>query len=380
MQPIIEAVRAHLLPEQVQYLIESAPGITVGKGLELTDLEQSDVLDISEDFLSGTVERSAYATLHGTANLRVSRPIPFGYAVLRPYMTISDGVQTARFNLGAYFTNTPVRPRIESPATREITCFDLLYRLDTVVGDAYSITKGDSILSRVEDILLGRGYRLYVIDQTRADAVAPDSRTWALDQAVTWLSVVNELLGMIGYQGVWSDWNGYLRCERYQRPIERAAEWYLSTDSSVSILGAAADVEFDYHAAPNRWVGIRQNNPEDTAPVEGAGVYTLQNDSFGPTSIDARGGLVLTRQEGFDVATQADLVSQVEAMADADSSVPTSIATTTAPLPLAWHFDRYLLNDPAIGPPSEVLGTQWSLPLDGGDMTHVWTVLSGVEQ
>lgn len=379
MQPVIEPPRSHLTEAQVRYLIEEAPSLIVGKGLELTDLQQSTVEDISTDFEGGTVERSSYATLHGTARLDIARVLPWGSAVVRPYLTLSDGLITARFNLGAYFTNTPRRPTRQQPPLFDVTCYDLLYGLDTVVGDAYSVAAGDLILDRVEAILIARGYTRYIIDRSRADAVAPDSKSWAMDQAVHWLTIVNDLLAMVGYQGVWADWNGYLRCGPYSRPVERPYEWYLSADSFTSILGDDASVEFDYHDAPNRWVGVRANNIDDAAPVEGDGVYTYQNDTNGPTSVEGRANLVITRQESIDVASHADLITAVQSMADADMSIPTTIAAETGVLPLAWHFDRYLVDDPDIGVPSEVLGTAWTLPLDGSNMTHSWTVLAGVE-
>ncbi len=249
-----------------------------------------------------------------------------------------------------------------------------------VTETSYAVGKGTPILALVEEILLQRGYTRYVIDQSRADAVAPDNHTWQLAERATWLTVVNELLGMVGYAGVWSDWNGYLRCHPYQRPIERPAEWYLSADPATSILGDDAEIEFDFHAAYNKWVGVQSNNLDDaTPPVEGAGIYTMTNDNDGPTSIQARRGLTLVRREDFEVTSQADLITQVQAMADADMSVPTTIAVSTAPLPLAWHFDRYQVDDPAIGAVSEVLGTSWRLPLTGERMTHTWSVLSGVQ-
>ncbi len=382
MQPIIEAVRAGVTVAQVRYLIEGAPDLTVGCGLDITDLAQDDVTNVSGQFDGifggGEVERSTYATLHGACRLSLSSALEWGWAVVKPYMTLASGSITARFNLGAYYVNTPKRSTREQPTTYDVQGYDLLYALDTLVGDSYSIAKGTPILGRIEEILLARGFTKYIIDQSRADAVAPDNRVWQLADNRTWLNVVNDLLGMVGYQGVWSDWNGALRCQAYQRPVERAAEWYLPADAWTSVLGDDAEVEFDYFAAYNRWVGVRSNNIEDTAPVEGDGIYTYSNDSDGITSIEARRGLVLTRKEDFEVASQADLVTQVLAMADADSTVPTRINTTTGPLPLCWHADRYLVDSPAIGPPSDVLGVSWNLPLNGDPMTHSWSVLSGV--
>lgn len=384
MQQLVEPVRAGLTAAQVKYLIEGAPSVIVGCGLDITDLAQDDVTNISSPtdsvFGGGEVERQSYATLHGTCKLLLAQPLDWGWAVVKPWITMSDGVRTARFNLGAYFTNTPKRSRKEQPPTYDVTGYDILYALDTLVGDSYSVGKFNRILDRVEEILIARGYTKYIIDQSRADAVCPDNRVWQIGDNATWLTVVNDLLQMIGYQGVWSDWDGRLRCQPYQRPIDRPYEWYLSADEWTSILGAESEIEYDFHDAPNRWVGVRSNNIEDAPPVEGDGIVTLTNDSDGITSIEARRGLIITKRVDFEVASQADLIVQVIATADADASIPTTITTTTGTMPTAWHFDRYLVDDPGIGQPTDVLSTSWTMPLDGGEMTHNWSVLSGVRQ
>lgn len=377
MQQIVEAVRNDLTAAQVRYLIQEAPAIIVSAGLEATDITGLVYEDVTDDFLGGSVSRSSYATLHGTATLNITRPLEWGYQVVRPYMVISDGTIEARFNLGAYFTNTPSRVTGENPPTYEVQCFDLLYRLDQNVGAAYSIGAGQPILSRIAEILDSLGFVNYIIDYSRINDVAPDSKTWALDDNLTWLSIVNDLLAMVGYRGIWSDWNGYLRCEAYQEPTTRPSEWTFDDNQTTTLMEPGARITFDYHSAFNRWVGIRQNNPEGQPPIEGNGVYTLENQSDGPTSIDARGGLSITRQESFDVVGHADLITAVQSMASADMTIPTTIEVSTAPFPLAWHFDRYTADDPDIGGPTEVLATSWTLPLNGDAMTHSWTLLSG---
>lgn len=380
MQNLVESVRSGVTAAQAQYLVEESPDMQVGAGCYVTDLQQDELTDITGEFLGGVVERQSFATLHGTCQVAMTTPLEWGWAVIKPYMTLSDGSIEARFDLGAYFTNTPRRSTKEQLATWPVIGYDLLYALDTVVGDAYSVAKGTPILQRVEEILIGRGYTKYLIDQSRAADVTPDAHTWALDRTVHWLTVVNDLLGMVGYQGVWADWNGYLRCQPYERPVDRAAEWYLPADRYTSILSPEAEIEFDYHSAPNRWLGVRANNIDGPPPVEGDGLYTFVNDSVGPTSVDARNGLVITRREDFEVVSQADLISRVHAMADQDMSIPTRIFGSTGPLPLAWHMDRLLLDNADIGEPTEVLGPTWSLPLNGEDMAWEWTVLAGVRE
>lgn len=374
MQPPVEPIREHLTLAQVETLIEGGPAVEYGFGLEVTTLAQTEVEDISADLRGGTVERSSYATLHGSCRLALSRWLDWGSAVVRPYSTITDGVLSARFNHGAYFTSTPAKTFAEDPPTYDVIGYDLLHGLNTPVGDAFSVSAGESYLLRVEEILQTRGYTRYLIDQAAAATVLPGARVWAPDPQIKWLTIVNDLLASIGYQGIWSDWDGQLRCVPYEPPKARRPEWVFDTGPT-SILGLDRQLEFDYFEAPNRWVIYRSNSVEGATPVVGNGIYTYVNQSVGPTSVDARGGLEITRHEGVDVAGQGELETRALQMIEADMSVPTTIPTSTAPFPLAWHFDRYFLDDPALGPPMDILGTQWSLPLGGTSMQQAWTVL-----
>ncbi len=126
MQPIVEDVRSALTATQVRWLIEGASSQTAGFGVEATDLSQTEVTDLGDICTDASVDRSAYATLHGGCQMLLTSPLDWGWAVVRPYMTLTDGLIKARFNLGAYFTNTPKRTRRERPGSYEVQGFGIL--------------------------------------------------------------------------------------------------------------------------------------------------------------------------------------------------------------------------------------------------------------
>ena len=111
--------------------------------------------------------------------------------------------------------------------------------------------------------------------------------------------------------------------------------------------------------------------------VEGNGIYTYVNQSVGPTSVDARRGLVITRTESVDVVDQGALIARANEIINADLTIPVLYNVTTFPNPLHWHFDRLLLQDSASLPIADVMATQWSLTLPPAteDMTQQWRVL-----
>jgi len=374
VQPYLTPVRNHLTVDEVVALIRDTSAVVVSSGCELlTGMDLLVAEDISDDLEGGSVTRASYATLHGSASLTVTRELPWGSALVRPYLTLTDGVDTARFNLGAYFTNTPERDLTEFPISYAVECQDILAVLDDPVGDAYAVAKSQSYLTAVESILLSRGVVKYSIDQDAASVLLPTDRTWMFDESTTWLTIVNDLLGAVGYAGVWSDWDGFIRCTNYVSPRLRATEWTYDTELLTSMLGSRT-THRDFFSAPNRWVFYRTNILDGAAPVEGNGMYTYVNLYDGDTSVEQR-GREITRVVGIDAADQASLEASAQRTIDADAAIPTKIRANTFPNPLHWHFDVIRVEDTWMGPPAKVLSSQWTLPLDGSEMSHEWTVV-----
>ncbi|WP_045740864.1 hypothetical protein [Actinoplanes rectilineatus] len=376
MQPPTDGPRAALATAQVRTLLQESEALTVSGGLEIIDLALNVIEDISDHLAGGQVSRNSYADLHGAASLKVSRELDWGAGLVRPYIVLADGTVTARFNLGVYHTSVPAYSTAESPPMFEIEGYDLLLRLQQPVGDTYAIAAGASYLEVVEQILLAHGLTQYIIDPTSASTVAPTSRVWAMEDTVTWLSIVNDLLASIGYAGIWADWDGRLRCHPYQLPAERAAEWTYTDDQATTMLGVDRQVVHDYFAAPNKWVVYRSNNIDAAAPVDGDGMWTWVNQSVGETSVDARGGLVIPKVVGVDTADQASLIVQAQQIIQADMDIPTVVTVTSAPNPLHWHYDRIYVATADLLADAQV--TSWTLPLppDAGEMTQEWRVIA----
>lgn len=375
MQPYVTPERAHLTADQVRSLIQDSPAVQVSSGLEIVDLGLNVVADVSDDLAGGSITRNSYAELHATAQLSITRALDWGADLVRPYYVLDDGTISARFNLGVYHVNTPAKPKIAQPPTFDVTGYDMLLRLAKPVGDAYSIKYGDPYLQIVEEILVARGYTQYVIDQTRATTTAPGPRAWVLDEQTTWLTIVNDLLTSIGYQGIWADWDGRLRVQPYIIPQDRDIEWLYSDDPETTMLSQEQEELYDFFDAPNRWVFYRTNQAEQDPPVEGDGIYTYQNDAVGDTSVLARGGLVIPRVVGLDVADQAALVAAGQITISADMDIPTVQNLKTFPNPLHWHFDKLTLLDEGSTRLGDYQCTSWTLQLAPNldDMQQSWT-------
>lgn len=384
MQPPTDGPRAGHTVAEVVYLIENTPSFDTDMGMELlTGLDTMQIQeDISEWMTGGQVSRSNYSTIHGSASFTLERELSWGNSIVRPYITMTGptsstatALTTLKFYQGAYYVDGPEEDLSEERSSWDVTGYDVLSVLDDAVGDDYSIDKGIVYLALAEQILLDRGVTQYHIDQGQSSAVAASPKVWTMDDNVTWLEVVNYCLSAIGYQGIWTDWNGTFQLRVYETPTDRSPEWYFVSDIANTLLTQRRKRSRDFYNAPNRWV-FYQSNVTEEQPVDGNGRFEYVNANVGDTSVEARGGRVITKSpEGVDVADHASLVAYGQRVIDADILVPTRIAIETAPLPLVWHMDRYAVSDPALGAATEVLGQSWTANLDGSDVQHEWSVL-----
>lgn len=383
MQPPTDGPRAGYSEAEVAYLIENSSSFDTDMGLEL--LGGLDTMTVEDDLSqwmsAATVTRSNYANLHASASLTLSSPLSWGNSIVRPYMTMTgptsptSGLTTMRFYQGAYFVDSPEEDLSEIPPQYDVTGYDVLSILDDAIGDDYSIAKGTLYLDRVEQILQERGIARYHIDPDRLSSTVASTKVYNLDENPTWLQVVNDCLAAVGYQGIWTDWNGTFQCRSYDTPGDRSPEWFLSAEVANTLLTQRRKRSRDFYDAPNRWV-FYQSNVTETQPVDGNGRYEYTNESKGDTSVEARGGRVITKPpEGVDVADHAALIAYAKRVIDGDMSIPTTISIETAPLPLIWHMDRYSVSDPILGTSLEVMGTSWTMNLDGSDVQHEWTVV-----
>lgn len=379
MQNLTAAPRDAFTAAQVAALLV-APDLSVDYGCELLSPSLALIEDISTDISGGSVKRDNLANVHGTVDLTISRALAWGRDRVRPYILLSSataGVTSARFNRGVYCLTSPTRPIGETPTTYSVSGFDLLYLLQSPVGDTYVCTAGTTYLTAVRDVLTASGAGGTVLmDGTLGATVLPADRVWALtdSEPASWLRVINDLLAEISYRGLWVDSDGNFRSEPYRDPSTRASEWLFDVaDLSTNIVGEQRTESADLWSAPNQWRFVRKAMA--AKPVEGAGIYTVTNQSTGASSVDSVGRVVKAPTAYLDAADQASLVAQGDRVVASDKSNTRVIELTTGPFPIASHFDVAQLIDPDLGGPVKIQARSWQMDLSGADVQWVWEVV-----
>lgn len=219
-------------------------------------------------------------------------------------------------------------------------------------------------LDAVEAVITASGAGAPIrLDGTEHVAVLPSTMVWALTEStdVTWLEIINDLLGAINYRPLWCDEDGTYRSEPYQDPKIRPVEWTFDTsDQTTDLVGQTRTVDEDVWAAPNWWRFIRRGMA--TQPVEGNGIYTVTNAARGPSSRQSM-GRERRRTEFLDAADQAALVAQGDRIVIEDTAVTRTITLDVEPFPIAGHLDVVRVIDGDHNDKVEVISS--TINLDG---------------
>lgn len=338
----------------------------------LLDADESFLADVSEDLSGAVVSRNMFRPIHGECRVAISRRLQWQRHRVKLSQTITSYTAnlTATWDRGVWVLSTPERRIGETPESFDVVGWDKTVLLDTPCGRTFSMPSGSTPLTVVEGILSTEiaNAGTVTLDQTAVATATDVDRVWAAD--VTWLTIVNECLAAVGYEGVWCDEAGTWRARPYRQPSERTPAWSFSAESASSIVGEDRVESSDTTDTPNVWVGFRRNVD---APADGAGRVEVVDLADGDTSLAARGGRVVRWVGEFDAIDDTVLLTMVQAKAASDRMVARKLALTTGVVPLLWHLDVVQLTDAAITGSDRWAVEEWSSDLFGEvEMGHRW--------
>lgn len=348
-------------------IVESSK-LNVDCGLDLLTSTGVFVADISADLVAegSSVARQVGDTIHGTCDLVLSRQLAWGSDRVRPWITLTDvdgNVQT--WYLGVYVMVTPTRSAAESLTTYSVQGYDLLSILNVPYGSTYALASSAVVLTAIGTLLTAVG-GTNAVSQAAIASTLPAAKVWPIDSENTTLSIINELLAVIGYESLWVDRDGRWRADPLVADSVKSPVWAYDADSATTTVGEDRAETADYFSTPNRWVFV--NDDAAALPTEGAGIYTVSNAADGPTSIAAR-GRTINRIVHLSAASQTALVTQADIIVAADKRIARTVETSVGPNPTHWHNEVVTFTDPALGASGSWKVTGWTLPLDGGDMS-----------
>ncbi|HET6917570.1 MAG TPA: hypothetical protein VFH56_15905, partial [Acidimicrobiales bacterium] len=320
------------------------------------------VADISDDFDGGSITHDGFAEVAGDCSLKITRELVWGKDRVRPWMTVSDGVNTVRFDQGVFVMTTPDEKRGEDPITYDVTGYDLCHLLQDDIGNTYVVAAGTTYLQAVRDVLTASGVGSTALLAGDMGATAlPYTMVWGLsDAGPTWLQVINDLLSVINYEPLWADEQGVFRSGPYADPATQPVGWTLDTsDDATNIVAPDRTLSADQYAAPNWWRFIRTNM--STTPTEGDGIYTPATNATDPAQTLV--GRIVRKVVHLDAADQATLQAQGDKVVQQDQAITRVWRGSIDPLPVLGHRDVIQVND--AGRADKLVCASWTLNLDG---------------
>lgn len=367
--------------------LQTGARVVVDCGLEVLAFDGTVLDDWSEELIpqGSDVSWRGRDAIHRSCRLLLRGDVDLTAKHLRPWMTLSDGGVTGRWDLGVFVPGSPVRDADDAGVLSSVVGFDRLSYLATPIGAQHVVEAGEEYLDAVVALIQAidpSGVDAPInVDSERSGTTLPASRLWEASEQHTYLAVANGLLLAVGYRALWVDHTGTYRLTPYLPPDTRAPEFTYTTDDAQTILLPERTEEADWASVPNEWVFVRDRPAVGVAGTTSDGSdgrYVVTNQSSGPTSIDARGGVVKRRGPIRVDAVDADaLIAQAIETVEADRRVVATRQLRSDPNPAHDHFDVCTLEDDTLGT-GRAHWTQWTLPLDGSPMQHTVEMVDSV--
>lgn len=354
-----------------------ASAVTVAVTVDLLDEADRPVGTIPVD--GCIVRHDGNADIHRSVELVTTAQLEWGVARVQPWVTVIGGGESDTVSLGVFLLTAPVQDTADPP-TWTVNGFDKLYLLDQRLSAPVSYPAGQPILFIVRSLLAQHGFASDRIDNARAADVLSEARSWALEFDGTYLDVVNDLLTMVGYEQLWMTAGGLPTSSPRVSADAKTVVWRYDAQSPTTLVrDDGRGVVADFTDAPNQWQFWRADVDRDDPPVIGDGLYVVNNESQGPSSQAARGGLIVrSSNDGpIEAASQIDLETNGDAIVAAEIEGVTTYRWQSDVNPYHGHRDTLEIIDRQQGVASRFTHVSWELDVVGLSMTHEAHMIAG---
>lgn len=332
--------------------------------------------DIARQVLGCVIVHDGFRTIHRTIDLTTTAELDWGRERVQPWVRITGADWVDEVPLGVFAMTAPGLTGGRKPPLFQVQGYDLLYLVDQHLQRPVSLPADAPILGSVADLLVQAGFGTVALDASRASDVLSAARSWPVDAGVvTYLSVINDLLAMVGYQPLFVDADGVPSSAPLPAPERRRVAWRY--DSTGPVAGEQTMVRAEGQARPddytdryNHWYFFMNAHDREVPLTTDDGIFTYTNDTDGRSSVQARGGLVVSRVEGLEAATHDDLVQQAFRLIAEDIHAATTVDWTTKLNPYHGHRDVLRLVAADLNVSGLVEHTVWTHDVIARTTTH----------
>ena len=222
------------------------------------------------------------------------------------------------------------------------------------------LSAGEAYLSAVQRLLMEAGVEAVTADPC-ADCLATDREDW--DEGTSYLTIVNALLGEIGFAPLWFDESGIARLCRAASDAGTPAHTYGPRDG---LIAGPCTVTRDLYAPCNVFKVV-VSNPDLPAPMTAVSVNDNPASPFSTASLGRRVLAPVVRLD--NIASQEALQARADQLRFQSQLAEEVVTFTTANMPGHRYLDAVALEHERLqGVYQE---TEWTLRLShDGQMTH----------
>lgn len=185
--------------------------------LDRNDRTKTTRLQLTDGSLDWSIFRAVPGS--GSITLTLNHEQDQGVDWLHDRLRVTHHNGGQRTPMGVWLLSVPGRD-VDGPiTTTTIGLSDKTELMNAPIGEWYTVPAGTNVVEHVIGIIEGRGE--HAISATESTQTLNTAQTWDPSEGVTWLQVVNDLLGLINYQTLWADMDGNLRLEPYLLPAQR---------------------------------------------------------------------------------------------------------------------------------------------------------------
>ena len=251
-------------------------------------------------------ENNLHATIRsgGSCTWQGAEDIDWMEHRLRAHQRISHRGQSLQWTVGTFIVESPTRVLTDKTrGAQELQLFDAMYRLDvqTSTVSEWVARKGSNIVGTVRHLLDRQGLKHALED---SDEVFASQMSW--EAGTTYLRMVNDMLATANFTAIYADPQGVLRAGPARAATSRGIAWTFRDDSTAMRYAPEVTYNRDTYSIPNEVVLIARSDDPDTLPMSASA-----RDTSSPYGTMRR-GMVITRVEEVDAASQAILQARAD--------------------------------------------------------------------
>ena len=330
-----------------------SPGLSIKPTLFLEDYMGNIIEDVTDRFISegSYLRRDSTAKIDGTGlfNFVDVEDFDFGRHLIVPVLDFidTDGNEVSRkYRMGKYVPQPPDIP-LDRNELVSVHCSDTISLLSTNIEAEFSISPGTNVLSAIISLLRRHGI------PGLAGVVGEDGLpleigyelatygNWNLEDNTTYLDIINQLLEVSAYVGMYINRDGKLSSHPWTPLRQNEIVWDFDYNVGSGIVPPTKRLG-QREQVPNVWIGsaVALDQPGDEERIR----LELREGTRSPYAIEAQGGRRNVKVLKLKVGSIEQLQRALIQLQEEDITRAEQVEIHCSPLPLIWQSPTCRVN------------------------------------